>query len=43
MWVEAAPRETLEHHYQRSREVKTLDDNYVQTDLCQADGATGLI
>lgn len=33
--------ETLEHHYQQSREVKTLDNKYVQIDLCWANCATG--
>lgn len=36
--------ETLEHHYQQSREVKTLDNKYVQiVDFCWANCAMGLL
>lgn len=32
---------TLEHHHQQSREVKTLDNKYVQIDSCWVNCATG--
>lgn len=35
-------RETVGNHYQQSRQVKTLDNKYIQVDLCWANCAIGL-